>query len=214
MSLSKDLGSSRNLLRASTQPVHSSPALEWMWRDLRDDQLPQVLDCGPVSPSTVDVLIKRHAKIHVADLITPLLHEESQFWDRRAKVHVFRVEYFLSRLPVIAPGSLSGILGWHVLDLIPREAHQKLLDLWLSYLQPGGMIFCLLREPKLEKGSEVMWWLEKLTELRSGPDGHRPFPYPAVTNREIERLASVGSVKIFLTRSGRREVLVHKPIAT
>jgi hypothetical protein len=83
-----------------------------------------------------------------------------------------------------------------------------LVKRWFSSLRPGGLLFCLLREPRLEKGSEMMWWLETLTTLGASREGRRPFSYPALTNREMERLAPAGSVKTFLTRSGRREVLV------
>jgi hypothetical protein len=33
------------------------------------------------------------------------------------------------------------------------------------------------------------------------------YPYPAVTNREMEHIFPGGNVKTFLTRTGRREVL-------
>jgi hypothetical protein len=181
-----------------------------MWRDLRDASHVEVMDCGPVVQLTVDVLLRRRAKVHVADLISPLLRDESQFWDRRGKIPVFRTEYFLRQFPPIAPGALHAIFGWHLLDLIPHEAHQDLVKRWFSSLRPGGLLFCLLREPRLEKGSEMMWWLETLTTLGASPEGRRPFSYPALTNREMERLAPAGSVKTFLTRSGRREVLVVK----
>jgi hypothetical protein len=88
--------------------------------------------------------------------------------------------------------------------------HQGLVDRWFSYLQPGGGLFCLLREPRLETGSDTQWWLESLTSLGSGHDGRRPFPYSAISNREMERLVPEGSVKTFLTRSGRREILAIK----
>ena len=171
---------------------------------------PRVLDCGPVSPITVDVLLRRHAKVHVGDIITPLLREESRFWERKGKTSVFRSQDFLDEFPLISAKSVSAILGWHVVDLLPREAHQSLLDRWLSYLHPGGLLFFLLREPRLERGSEVMWWLEDLKVLGSDPAGRGAFSHPPLTNREVERLAPSGSVKIFLTRSGWREVLASK----
>jgi hypothetical protein len=189
---------------------HSSHALEWLWRDLADVSHPRVLDCGPVSPITVDVLLRRRAKVHVGDLITPLLREEARFWERQGKTSVFRSQELLDQFPSISPQSVSAILGWHVLDLLPREAHQSLLDRWLSYLHPGGLLFFLLREPRLEKGSEITWWLEDLKVLGSDPAGRGAFSHPPLTNREVERLAPSGSVKIFLTRSGWREVLASK----
>jgi len=189
---------------------HPSYALEWLWRDLADVPHPGVLDCGPVSQTTVDVLLRRRAKVHVADLVTPLLREESRFWERQGKTSVFRSQEFLDQFPSISPQSVSAILGWHVLDLLPREAHQSLLDRWLSYLHPGGLLFFLLREPRLEKGSEITWWLADLKVLGSHPSGRGAFSHPPLTNREVEGLAPPGSVKIFLTRSGWREVIVNK----
>jgi hypothetical protein len=202
--------SQRSLPRHSpsaSHQVHLSPALEWIWKFLSDVRHPRILDCGPVANATVDVLLRRGVKIHVADLVTPLLHDEARFWDRRGKVAVFRTGEFLTQFPCISPESVAAIFGWHLLDLLPREAHQPLVERWRSFLAPGGVLFCLLREPRLEKGSEMLWWLESLTTLGSSREGVRPFPCAALTNREMERLAPTASVKTFLTRSGRREVV-------
>jgi len=86
----------------------------------------------------------------------------------------------------------------------------ELMSRWLAGLEPGGVLFCLLREPYLLAGAEMMWWLGSLNVLASDREGRKAFPYPALSNREMERLAPQASVKTFLTRSGRREVLVIK----
>jgi hypothetical protein len=185
----------------------TSPALEWLWKYLLDTPHPEILDCGPVFQATVDVFLRRGAKVHVADLVTPLLKGEERFWNRSGKVPVFRVAEFLAQFPAVPPASLTVIFGWHVLDLLPREAHSQVVGRWLSCLQPGGVLFCLLREPYLPKGADTFWWLAGLTSLACAREGSRPFPYPAITNRDTERLAPPGSVKTFLTRTGRREVL-------
>lgn len=187
---------------------HSSPALEWIWKYLSDLPTPRIMDCGPVSQATVDVLLRRHAKIHIADLVTPLLREEAQFWDRRGKIAAFRTDVFLSQLLPIEPQSLTAIFAWNILDLLPHEAHAPVAAKWFSYLRPGGVLFCILREPRLEKGAETTWWLESLTTLGCAREGTRPYAHPVVTNREVEKLSPDSSVKTFLTRSGRREVVV------
>jgi hypothetical protein len=197
--------------RPSTNPAAANPALEWLWKYLQDVPNPHILDCGPVFQATVDVLLRRGAKVHVADLVTPVLKGEARLWDRSGKVPVFCVSELLAQVPAIPQGSLTVILGWHLLDLLPREVHAEVVGHWLSYLQPGGVLFCLLREPYLPKGAETLWWLENLKALASGREGSRPFPYPAVTNREMERLVPPGSSKTFLTRTGRREVLAIIP---
>jgi hypothetical protein len=186
---------------------HSSPALEWIWKYLSDLPSPRIMDCGPVSQATVDVLVKRRAKIHVADLVTPLLRDEAQFWDRRGKIASFRTDVFLSQLLPIAPESLTAIFAWNLLDLLPHEAHAQVAAKWFSFLRPGGLLFCIVREPRLERGSDTTWWLENLTTLGPAREGSRPFAHPVVTNREVEKLAPGASVKTFLTRSGRREVV-------
>ncbi len=78
------------------------------------------------------------------------------------------------------------------------------------YLQPFGVFFCLLREPSLVRGMQTTWWLDDLTKLGRECGGSAPFAHAAITNREMERLTPVGSVKTFLTRSGVREVLAVK----
>jgi hypothetical protein len=207
MPLTAGRQSSTQTTRSGSAPAATSPALQWLWKYLSDAPNPQILDCGPVFQATVDVLLRRGAKIHVADLVTSTLKGEARLWDRSGKVPVFRVSELLAQFPEIPQGSLTVILGWHLLDLLPRAAHAEVVGRWLSYLQPGGALFCLLREPYLPKGAETLWWLETLNTLASSGEGRKPFPYPAITNREMERLVLPGSVKTFLTRAGRREVL-------
>ena len=199
------------ITRPGTNPAAPNPALEWLWKYLQDVPSPHILECGPVFQATVDVLLRRGAKLHVADLVTPLLKGEARLWDRSGKVPVFRVSELLAQFPAIPQGSLTLILGWHLLDLLPREAHGEVVSHWLSYLRPGGVLFCLLREPYLPKGADTLWWLEDLKTLATSREGSKPFPYPAVTIREMERLVPPGSIKTFLTRTGRREVLAIIP---
>jgi predicted neutral ceramidase superfamily lipid hydrolase len=59
----------------------------------------------------------------------------------------------------------------------------------------------------VKQSSGIDYVLVAATHTHSGADSHKPFPYPALTNREVERLFPGGNVKTFLTRSGRREVL-------
>lgn len=196
--------------RAGAGPANASAALEWLWAQLHDVPSPHILDCGPICQATVDVLLRRGAKLYVSDLVTPALREDELFWDRRGKIPAFRLTDFLAQLPPIPAGSLSIIFCWHLLDFLPRDTLPGLAERLFSYLQPDGFLFCLLREPYLSAGADTPWWLESLTVLATGREGHRPFPYPALSNREMERLAPSGSVKTFLTRSGRREVLALK----
>jgi hypothetical protein len=193
---------------------HSSPALEWFWDHLRDVRHPHFLDCGPALQSTVQVLCQRGAKLYVTDLITPSQDGAPSFWDRSKKTPLFLTDLFLQQLPEIPSRSLSGVLCWHLFDLLPREALPAVVGRMFDYLTPGGALFCLLREPYLASGAETAWWLESLTTLGSSEENTKPFPYPALTNREMERLVPAGVVKTFLSRSGRREVLATKQTAS
>ncbi len=185
----------------------ASRALEWLWQYLRDDPQPHIMDCGPVFQSTLNVLLKRGSKIHVGDMLTPIPPDNPSFWARAGKKTVFLTNEFLKTIPHVPVGSLTIIFGWHLLDLVPHEALEPLVVRLCSFLRPGGVLYCMLREPHLPAGAEVYWWMENLTVLCSTADSKRPFPYPAVTNREVERLVPGGNVKTFLTRTGRREVL-------
>lgn len=187
-----------------------SPALEWLWHHFEDVRHPHIFDCGPPCQSTLDVLLARGAKLYVADLISPLQRGGEDYWDRSGKEPVFRLDEFLAQLPKIPSASVSVIFCWHLLDLLPRGSVQALVEHLCSCLQPGGALFCLLREPYLVEGARTMWWLESLTVLGAGDQASEPFPYPALTNREMERLVPGGAVKTFLTRTGRREVLAIK----
>jgi hypothetical protein len=201
---------SSNPSKTATGAGQLSRGLEWLWQQLRDVRHPQVLDCGRMRPATMQVLLQRSAKIYVADLLSPLRDGAPNLWDRSQKVPVFKLPDLLRHIPEISEGSLAGIFGWQLFDLVPREALPDLIKRLISYLQPGGVLFCLLREPSLAQGSTTEWWLETLTTLGRSGEGKGAFPYPPITNRQMELLVPASSVKTFLTRAGLREVLVLK----
>ena len=193
-----------------TTPPAPSRALEWMWQNLRDVKRPHVLDCGAAHPTTINVLLKRGAKIYVADLIALARESDPKFIRRLGKTTTFLTDAFLENIPSIPPDSLSVIACWHLLDLLPRDAISGVLTRFWSYLRTGGVLFCLLREPGLANGAGTRWWLDSLMTLRSDPENKLPFTYPVLTNREIEHLVPGGNVKTFLTRSARREIVAIK----
>ena len=193
-----------------TTPAAPSRALEWLWQNLRHVKRPHVLDCGSAHPTTIDVLLKRGSKLYVSDLIALARESDPKYIRRLGKTTTFLIDAFLENIPSIPPDSLSVIACWHLLDLLPREAVPGLLTRFWSYLRTGGVVFCLLREPSLPNGAGTRWWLDSLTTLRSDTESQLPFPYPVLTNREIEHLVPGGDVKTFLTRSARREIVAIK----
>lgn len=196
--------------QSTTCPAIPSSALQWLWLNLRDVTRPHVLDCGPACQATLNVLLKRGAKLYFTDLVTLALQSDSRFIERAGKTAVFLTERFLEELPPIPSGSLSAIACWHLLDLLPREALPGLVAKLWSLIRPGGVFFCLLREPSLANGAGTRWWFESLVVLGSDVQSQQPFRYPVISNRELERLIPGGNVKTFLTRSARREVLGMK----
>lgn len=185
----------------------ASRGLLWLWQHLSNMRHPHCFECGPIRQSTLDVLLLRGAKLYLSDLVTPAQQSNSVFWSHQGKTPAFLVDDFLAQIPAIPPNSLSAICCWGLLDLLPHEALPRLVERFHSYLQPNGVLFSILREPSLATGAETRWWFESLAVLGASDTTHKPFPYPALTNREMERLFPGGNVKTFLTRSGRREVL-------
>jgi hypothetical protein len=181
-----------------------------LWQNLREVKHPHILDCGPAYQATLDVLLKRGAKVYIADLITLARQSDSRFIRRLGNRTVFLIDEFLEDLPPILPDSLSAIACWHLLDLLPRDALPGLVAKLWSYLRPGGVLFCLLREPYLATGAGTHWWFDSLMVLGSEVESKVPFPHPVLTNREVERLVPSGNVKTFLTRFSRREILAIK----
>jgi hypothetical protein len=189
----------------------TSQGLEWLWQHLRDVRRPHILDCARMAPVTLRNLLDRGAKLYVSDVLTLALENEPRFWDRSGKTPRFLTDHFLQEVPRIPPGSLAAILSWNVLDLVPQESHAAFMEHLYSLLEPMGVLFCVLREPRHTSGIERRWWLESLTVSRCELDSQKPFPYPPITNRQVERLLPGASFKNFLTRSGRREVLAMRP---
>lgn len=201
---------SRKKPSSSQSPAVASQALQWTWNYLQDVENPHVLDCGAVSSTTINILINRHAKVYVADLIAPLQRGDPALWRQENKQTLFCPGELLKRIPAIPPDSLRLICCWHMLDLIPRDNVPELAQFFLSLLAPGGIFYCFLREPNLTQGKDGRWWLETLTTLGEESESAGKFPYPPLSNREIERLTAGSGLKTFLTRSHRREVVVLK----
>ena len=196
-----------NDLRLGAAGAKSSGSLDWLWARLQDNPNPCVLDCGPVRESTVNVLLERGSRVYVADLLSLVSRSQGKLWDHTGKTPVFRTERLLSELPIIRPGSVSIVFCWQLLDLLPREALADVVHRMYFCLEPKGVLFFILREACLTKGADTSWYLESLTKLGARGGGQKPFPYPPLTNREMERLIPTGVVKTVLTRSGLREVL-------
>jgi len=76
------------------------------------------------------------------------------------------------------------------------------------------VLFFVLREACLTTGADTLWYLESLNRLTALGAGQKPFPYPPLSNREMERLVPTGIVKTVLTRSGLREVLAVRSSPT
>ena len=194
--------------RGSAASPATSPGLQWLWQHLSNQRHPHCFECGPIRQSTLDVLLLRGAKVYHADLITPVQQNNLVFWSRQeGKKPAFLVNDFLAQIPPIPAESLSAICCWGLLDILPHEALPPVIERFHSFLQPNGVLFSILREPSVAAGAETRWWLESLTVLGSSDNTQKPFPYPALTNRQMEQLFPGGDVKTFLTRSGRREVL-------
>jgi hypothetical protein len=198
--------------RKAAGSPNASRGLQWLWQHLSHLRHPHCFDCGPIHQSTLDVLLLRGAKLYLGDLITAAFENSPALWARQGKTAVFLVDDFLAQLPPIPPESLSVICCWGLLDLLPHDALPQVVERFHSFLQPGGVLFSILREPHVTTGAETRWWFETLTVLGSSENSRKPTPYlyPSVTNREIERLFGGANFTTYLTRSGRREVLAVK----
>lgn len=190
--------------------ANTSRGLEWLWQELRDVRRPHLLDCGQAHAGTLEVLLGRASKLHVADLVPWLAGGAPELWDQSGRTPVYRLRDLLAKFPPIPSESLNAVFCWQLLDLVPPSAQANAVGRLLSYLRPGGVLFCLLREPALAQGADVIWGLEDLTTLSLQTLKGAPFTYPPLTNRQMGQLAPSGNVKTFLTRSGIREVLILK----
>ncbi len=187
-----------------------SPALEWLWKYLGDVRQPKILDCGPIRWSTIRILLARNAKLYVGDVISPLLNTSAKFWDRSGKAPVFKINDLLAEFPPVPPATLTGAFCWHLFDLLPISIFPQVIEKVMSWIAPGGALFFMLREPYLHAGVDAQWGMESLKVIVSMRLADRAFPNPVVSNRDVEKVVPPGSLKVFLTRSGRREIIALK----
>jgi hypothetical protein len=188
----------------------ASPALEWMWKQMPEVDRPAALCCGTIRQSTLNVFLQRGIKAFLGNAVGHLLSNEKMLWEGTGKEASFKPNLLLDLLPQVKAGSLSVVLTWQLFDLLPRDPLPEVFSHLCSLLMPGGFMLCILREPYLNKGRNAQWWLESPLTLGVGGEDAGEFVYPSLTNREIERLAHPSTIKTFLTRTGRREILVCK----
>ena len=197
----------------STSPelagANGSKGLEWLWHHLGRRSF-HVLHCGSPLQSTVDVLARCASRVYVGDLISAARRSHQQRWVSSAEVPIFKTERLFSELPTIPPGSLSAVFCWQLLDLLPRQALAEVISRLYLYLEPGSVLFFLVREPQLKTGADTTWYLETPTCFATRALGLSPFQYPPLSNRDMERLIPAGIAKTVLRRGGFREVLAVK----
>jgi hypothetical protein len=199
-------GQEEKYKNASGVPI-ASQALQWLWQYLATTPRLRCFECGPIHQSTLNLLLTRGSKIYHSDLITPLQKDDPAFWIQKEKSREFQMDRLLELIPPIPPNSLTAIFCWGLLDVVPREALPQLVERFHSFLEPNGALFCILREPSTAAGADNHWWFDTLTTLGSSNAAKKSYPYPPVTNREMERIFPGGNVKTFLTRTGRREIV-------
>ena len=187
-----------------------SPALEWLWSYLADVRRPHILHCGPVRWGMMDLLLRRNVKLYLGDAISPLLNDNARFWDQKGKTPVFKLGEFMAEFPPVPPGTLTAAFCWQLFDLLPVGLVPEVIERLMSLISPGGVLFFMLREPSLQTGADAQWGIEGLKVIVSTRVSDRPYPNPVVTSREIEKAVPPGSLKVYLTRSGRREIIARK----
>jgi len=158
----------------------------------------------------IDLLLRRNVKLYLGDAISPLLNDNARFWDQKGQTPVFKLGDFMAEFPPVPLGTLTAAFCWHLFDLLPVGLVPDVVERLMSLISPGGVLFFMLREPSLQTGADAQWGIEGLKVIVSTRVSDRPYPNPVVTSREIEKAVPPGSLKVYLTRSGRREIIARK----
>jgi len=195
---------------ADVDPFFPTKALRKFLSCLTSNELPVLIDLGPVVGSNVAYFGEQlGCKIFVTDLFADL--------DRHMREgRIEELGDFLAKKFTQDSGSVDGILCWDFIDYLDRPAAKKLADQLTRVLRPDGALLGFFGTAPQNGHTSYNKFIvtDEGVNLRS-----RAYPalgkrQSSLLNRDIIKLFSGLRVSdSFLLKNNQREILFRKPVA-
>ena len=193
---------------ASLTSQRVSDGLEGFLTGLQAVQEQHLLDLGPLSQDTVQVLGRPGRHLHFASLIQGFDGVRNRHPQAREEAGQRAASRLLGTYLDFPHGSIHGVLAWDVLQQLSEPALQSTLEFLAKIIRPNGIMFCLFHV-----GAKRV-----IPAYNFGVTSRRTFSFREVGQRAVERPFSTREIEtlfhpfravhFYLKRDALLEVLV------
>lgn len=203
--------SGRTVLTGPRVPRHSSG---WaaMLKHVQEEQNLRVLDIGPTSPQSINLLTGLGHSVYMADVVQESL---TGSWTLAPKEEDenprFDAPGFFNQNLNFGERGFDVVLLWTTLDYIPQGLVQPLIEHFQQAVRPGGRVLAIFHSKATGPNTSYCRYHVTTTNTIEMQESH-PYPVQRVyTNRNIENLFSgFSNYRFFLAKDNLYEVLLTR----
>ncbi len=192
-------------------PRHSS-GWSAMLKHLKETDSLRVLDIGPTSSSSINLLTSLGHSLHMADVVSEAHRVEwPKVVDGEESQTPSKVEAFLEQNMSFGERRFDVVLLWTTLDYLPEELIPSTVARLHSSMNPGGRVLAFFHTKSPEP--EFIFYRYHVTQgdTVEMQEAQRLEGCQLHTNRKIEKLFSdYQSCKFFLAKDNVFEVIVTR----
>ena len=185
-----------------SEPVtHTNNVIRLFIKRLERQQEGQILDIGPVCSENINFLCQHAGTLYVCDMFLQLDREQrkdlpiSELWQH--------IDY--------QPESFDGILLWDLIDHLEDNEVNRLVELCIKMLRPGGLIMVFSLSEGSTQSAVNSFVINESLQLDLRPQPHLSLPFHTRKNREVLSLfTSLSLVKSFIYHNGLRQFLFQR----
>jgi hypothetical protein len=188
-------------------PRHSSGWAS-MLKHLQEEEALQVLDIGPTSASSINLLTSLGHSLYMSELVIEVHRGE---WIQRFAEDPPPIEDFIDQNLDFGGRRFDVVLLWTTLDYVPAPLIPPVIARLYDSMNPSGRILAFFHTKMTE--DERIFYRHHITEAENVEmqEAHRLAIRQVHTNRNIERLFSAyQGCKFFLAKDNLAEVIVTR----
>ena len=192
----------REEVSLESEPVtYTSNVIRLFIDGLERQQEGQVLDIGPVCSENINFLAQHVMRLYVCDMFLQLDQE------RRKDLPISSLWQHLD----YPPQSFDGILLWDLIDHLEDREVNRIVELCLKMLRPGGLLMVFVPGEQAAQTVINSFVIGDGFRLDLRPQPHLDLPFHMRQNREVlSLLAPFTLVKSFIYHNGLRQFLFQR----
>jgi len=185
-----------------SEPVtHTSNVIRLFIDGLERQQKGQVLDIGPVCSENINFLAQHVMRLYICDMFLQFDQE------RRKDLPISHLWQHLD----YPPQSFDGILLWDLIDHLEDREVNRIVELCLKMLRPGGLLMVFVPGEQATQTVINSFVIGEGFRLDLRPQPHLDLPFHMRQNRKVlSLLAPFTLVKSFIYHTGLRQFLFQR----